>query len=81
MTNFDDFDLDLKRVKGSVTPDSTLGPVCTFVSGVISGSVLTGCSADCVTRHCSEGCPVPSRDYAHHSCGNRVNMMGDQINC
>lgn len=81
MPNFNDFDLDLRQVDEPITVNATLGPVCTFISGVISGSVLTGCSEDCVTRHCSDGCPVPSRDYAHRSCGNRVNMMGDQVNC
>lgn len=67
MGKFEDFDLDINKVKdkgGIVNPDAapSLGAICTLISGVIIGSVVTGCSADCITMDCSANCPTTD-DY------------------
>lgn len=57
MGKYEDFDLDLNKIKdksGDTTPDAlSLGTICTLISGVIIGSIVTGCSDKCVTTNCS----------------------------
>ncbi|MPM50102.1 hypothetical protein SDC9_96837 [bioreactor metagenome] len=78
MGNYDDFDLDLKQVKNGNEPRAvTLGPVCT----AIITSWAQGCSDKCKTIDCSNGCPVPSVDYPHHSCNGPLNDGTIQIMC
>lgn len=81
MGNYDDFDLDLKEIKnrgvGIEGVPPTLGNICT----IFITSYLQGCSDNCVTNTCSQGCPIPSIDYDHRSCNGPLNDGTVQINC
>ncbi|HFH8957463.1 TPA: FDLD family class I lanthipeptide [Streptococcus pyogenes] len=60
MKKYDDFDLDIKKVKksaddGGATPNATIGPICTAISSLITGSILQGCTDKC-TDYCTKNC-------------------------
>ena len=84
MSNYKDFDLDLKEIKSTnthPTPDgATLGFICTYI---LSKSVDYSLSKVIESyRECTqEDCRVPSRDYAHRSCRGALNDGTIQINC
>ncbi len=65
MGNFNDFDLDIKKVEESNEKSSSVGGAITTI---IVGSVLTGCSGNCYTRTCSKGCATPTKDRPALSC-------------
>ena len=54
MANFDDFDLDLKKRVNPGNENETEGAI-SFVTGIIVGSVLTGCTDNCLTTKCTTG--------------------------
>lgn len=71
MGKFDDFDLDLKKSQETgIEPNGASATITT----IVVGSVLTGCSADCLTAKCSDGCPMPTKDRPAASC--HKNMRG-----
>lgn len=59
--SFKDFDLDIKRAEidnaDSTRAVPSLGQVCTFLSTLIVGSVIQGCSDQCITSDCTLHCP------------------------
>lgn len=61
MLNLDDFNLDIRKAAINENGDSravpSIGAICTLISGVIIGSVVTGCSDQCVTSDCTLYCP------------------------
>lgn len=51
MTFSDEFDLDLVRTKGNsgaVGPQGVSADISLAISTIISGSVVTGCSDECI---------------------------------
>lgn len=77
MGRFEDFDLDLKKSEGSGVV--TTGISETLVS-IVTGSVLTGCSENCLTVKCSDDCPMPTEDRPAASC--HKNVVGKvQVRC
>ena len=59
MTFSDEFDLDLVRTKGNsgaVGPQGGRADISLAISTIISGSVVTGCSDECIiSKTCSDG--------------------------
>lgn len=87
MNKYDDFQLDMRKSNSSDRGNSvrsdipSIGAICTLISGIIIGSVVTGCSDKCITKGCSVGCPVPSKDHPHHSCHKVMLQGGEQLRC
>lgn len=72
MGNFNDFDLDFKKIDESKNENTS---VSVTISTIIVGSVLTGCSGNCLTRTCSKGCPAPTKDRPAASCHKMIRGM------
>lgn len=55
MSKFDEFDLDVQNLKGNDGggAQESVAEVTWLVSGIIIGSVLTGCSSDCYSTKCA----------------------------
>lgn len=75
MSNYEDFDLDLKEIKGI---GSDIKPNTVRYLSVCSIPCVT---KECLTKKCSDGCPTPSIDYEHRSCRGPLNDGTIQINC
>ena len=85
MSKFEDFDLDLRQSNGSGSVDTTstpsLGAICTLVSGIIIGSVVTGCSDKCITTNCSANCEGATAHNPRHSCATYTKNGAAQPYC
>ena len=77
MGNFNDFDLDIKKVEENSEKSSN---VTVGITTNIFFSVLTGCSDKCYTRTCSKGCATPTKDRPTLSC-HRVVKGIQQTRC
>lgn len=81
MGNFDDFDLDIKKIKnkGSDAKAAVSGKFCDYISSKVVDTVIKTYIKS--FKQCSEkGCKVPSRDYNHPSC-RKLNKGTIQIQC
>ena len=62
MSNHDDFQLDTKKVNFD-NDQEVRGPL-SWLGGTVLTSIVTGCTGDCLTRHCADnvtkntGCTV-----------------------
>ncbi|MEG1311711.1 MAG: hypothetical protein RSD47_06860 [Romboutsia sp.] len=71
MSNYDEFDLDVKNIKingedgGERAGVSTA--VLSYVTGIISGAVVGTYTGECLSKNCgtSEGCGT---NPTHYSC-------------
>jgi len=70
MSKFDEFDLDIKSVEindpGVIEPMATTGLLC----GIVIGSVLTGCTGDCLTTNCP-----PHEPSINSPCGSGMRRV------
>lgn len=78
MTFFDEFDLDLVRTKGNsgaVGPQGVSADISLAISTIISGSVVTGCSDECIiSKTCSDGCSDNCTSATSCGCNVTVNL-------
>lgn len=66
MKKFNDFDLDVKNIEGVSGPQaatpatiSLATKILSFLTPSAAVSILEGCSGNCLTNKCTEGC-VPT---------------------
>ncbi len=88
MNNFDDFDLDIQKVKTEgrdIQARGGSGKVCEYITTKIIDTVLSKvisyykesyqhCTSDCETK-------TPSICVAHHSCNRAMEESGLQRRC
>lgn len=68
MGNYDDFDLDVKSIKGQNEARGS-SKVCSFISDNIISSIATGCTGGCISTKCTNKCPPGTKTTCVGACG------------
>ena len=69
MGNYDDFDLDVKSIKGQDMETRGSSKPCSWIAEQVTGSIVTGCTGGCISTKCSKKCQPGTKATCVGACG------------